>query len=173
MSNVVMTNLLRFFTLVFIQVLILKDIHLGGQSFNYISIIIYPLFLILLPLRTPHSVLVLLGFLMGIFIDAFYDTYGVHASACVFTGFIRPYVLKLLSPKGGYNLNFSPTKNRFGLNWFLGYAAVMFFLHLFFYFSVEVFTFVYIDEILLRTISTFIVSMLIVLIYMLLLDPIE
>ncbi|MFT5164816.1 MAG: hypothetical protein ACI8P3_000039 [Saprospiraceae bacterium] len=173
MSNVVMTNLLRVLALVFIQVLILKDINIGGQSFNYINIIIYPLFLILLPLRTPHAVLVLLGFLIGIFVDAFYDTYGVHASAAVFAGFIRPYILTIFAPKGGYNINYSPTKRRFGLNWFLTYCSTMLFLHLFFYFSVDAFTFYFIDEILLRTISTFIISMLIILIYIFLLDPEE
>jgi hypothetical protein len=173
MSNVVMTNLLRFLVLVFVQVLILKDINIGGQSFNYINIIVYPLFLILLPLRTPHSLLVLLGFLLGIFVDAFYDTYGVHASACVFAGFIRPYVLMIYAPKGGYNINYSPTKRRFGLNWFLGYASTMLFLHLFFYFSVDAFTFYYIDEILLRTVSTSIISMLIIIIYTFLWDPEE
>lgn len=173
MSNVVLTNVLRFITLVLIQVLILKNINIGGSNFNYINIIIYPLFLILLPLRTPHSVLVLLGFLIGIFVDAFYDTYGVHASASVFLGFVRPYVLQVFSPKGGYNLNFSPTKNRFGLNWFLGYGSTMLFLHLFFYFSVDAFTFYYIDEIFLRTVSTFMISMIIILIYKFLLDPVE
>jgi len=173
MSNVVMTNLLRFVALVFIQALILKNINLGGQSFNYINIIIYPLFLILLPLRTPHSILVLLGFLIGIFVDAFYDSYGIHASAAVFTGFIRPYVLQIFAPKGGYNLNFSPTKSRFGFNWFISYCSMMLFAHLFFYFSVDAYTFYYINEIFLRTVSTFIISMLIILIYKFLLDPAE
>ena len=168
-----MTNLLRFIALVFIQVLILKDINLGGQSFNYIHIIIYPLFLILLPFRTPHSILVFLGFLIGIFIDAFYGAYGVHASASVFAGFIRPYVLQLYAPKGGYNLNYSPTKRRYGINWFLAYSSSMLFLHLFFYFSVDAFTFYYIDKILLRTVSTFIISLLIIIIYKYVLDPEE
>lgn len=173
MSNVVMTNVIRFILFVFIQVLILKNINLGGQQFNYIYLIVYPLFLILLPLRTPHSVLVLLGFLIGVFVDAFYDSYGVHASASVFAGFIRPYVLKLFAPKGGYNLNYSPTKQRYGINWFFGYCSTMLFLHLFFYFSVDAFTFVYLDEIFLRTVSSFIISMLIILVYTFLADPVE
>lgn len=173
MSNVVFTNIIRFIAFVLIQVLILKDINIGGQSFNYIHIIIYPLFLILLPLRTPHSVLVLLGFLLGIFIDAFYHSYGIHASACVFIGYIRPYVLALFSPKGGYNPNYSPTSHRFGFNWFLGYAGTMLFLHLFFYFSVDAFTFYYIGEIAIRTISSFIVSLVIILIYQLIFNPKE
>ena len=173
MSNVVMTNLLRFLAFAFIQVLILKDINIGGQSFNYIHLIIYPLFLILLPFRTPHTVLILLGFLIGIFVDSFYDTFGVHASASVFLGFVRPYVLQLFAPKGGYNLNYSPTKKRYGINWFLTYCSTMLFLHLFFYFSVDAFTFYYIDKIFLRTVSTFIISMLIILIYTYVMDPEE
>ncbi len=173
MSNLVMTNVLRFLALVLIQVLILKNINIGGQSFDYIHLIIYPLFLILLPLRTPHSILVLLGFLIGLCIDAFYDTYGIHASASVFTGFIRPYVLKLFEPKGGYNLNYSPTKRRLGFNWFLFYCSTMLVVHLFFYFSVDAFTFYYFYEITLRTISTFILSMLIILIYKFVFDPEE
>lgn len=173
MSNAVFSNLLRFIGLVLVQVLVLKSITIGGADFNYISIFVYPLFIILLPLRTPHSVLVLLGFLLGLSVDAFYDSYGVHASASVFTGFIRPYVLGIFEPKGGYNLNHSPTKHRFGINWFAIYAATIMFLHFFFYFSVEVFTFYYIGEIFLRTVSSFLISMILIIIYQYLFDPIE
>ena len=173
MSNVVMTQIVRFITLVLIQVLLLKNLNPGGEGFNYIHLIIYPLFLILLPLRTPHTVLVFLGFLLGLSIDIFYDTWGIHASAGVFTGYIRPFVLSLFEPKGGYNINYSPTKRRFGINWFLGYCSTMLFAHLFFYFSVDAFTFYYIDKILLRTISTFFISMIIILAYKYTFDPEE
>ncbi len=173
MSNIVATNGLRFIIFVLIQVLVLKGIDIGGANFNYISIIIYPLFIILLPLRTPHSILVLLGFLLGMCIDIFYDSYGIHASASVFSGYIRPYVLRLFAPKGGYNLNYSPVANRYGFNWFIAYAATMLFLHLFFYFSVDAFTFYYISDIALRTISTFIISLLIIIVYQVIFNPKE
>ncbi len=173
MSNVIVANIFRFLGLVILQVLVLRSINLGGADFNYISIIIYPLFLILLPLRTPHSLLVLLGFVLGFFVDVFYDTYGVHASASVFTAFIRPYILAIYEPKGGYNINYSPTKHRFGINWFLIYAATLLFLHLFFYFSVDAFTFYYIGDIFLRTIFSFLVSIILVVIYQFVFDPKE
>lgn len=173
MSNVVVTNLIRFFIFVFIQVLLLIDINIGGDDFPFFQIIIYPVFLILLPIRTPHALLVLIGFLTGIFVDAFYDTYGVHASACVFISYIRPFVLKIFEPKGGYNLNYSPTKNRFGFTWFSYYAGTMMIAFLFFYFSVDAFTFFYLDQIFLKTFFSFLISTLIIYIYIYLLDPVE
>ncbi len=173
MSNVVFSNLLRFFGLLIVQVLIFKKIVIGGSSFNYVSIIIYPLFIMLLPLRTPHSVLVLLGFVLGILVDAFYDSYGVHASASIFVGFIRPYVLKFIEPKGGYTQNSSPTKRRLGPSWFLIYSSIILFAHLFFYFSVEAFTFYYIGEIILKTVSSFIISIIIITLYQYIFDPLE
>ncbi len=173
MSSAVLSNVLRFFGLVIVQVLILKKIAVGGSSFNYVSLIIYPLFLMLLPLRIPHSILVLLGFVTGIAVDAFYDSYGIHASASVFAGFIRPYVLNILEPKGGYLQNISPTKQRMGLNWFAVYASVMLFAHLLFYFSIEAFTYYYIGEILLKTISSFILSMILIILYQFIFDPLE
>ena len=173
MSNVVFSNILRFIGLVLVQVFIFKKIVIGGSSFNYVSLIIYPLFLMLLPLRTPHSLLVLLGFVIGIIVDAFYDSYGVHASASVFIGFIRPYVLRILEPKGGYTQNTSPTKRRLGTSWFFIYAAIILFLHLFFYFSMEAFTFYYIVDIILKTVSSFIISIVIIMLYQFIFDPLE
>ncbi len=173
MNNVVFSNILRFFGLLIVQVLLLKKIVIGGSSFNSVSLIIYPLFLMLLPLRTPHSILVLLGFIIGILIDAFYDSYGVHASASVFIGFIRPYVIKIIEPKGGYMQNTSPTKRRLGATWFFVYSSIILFAHLFFYFSVEAFTFYYIGEIILKTVSSFILSMIIIMLYQYIFDPLE
>jgi hypothetical protein len=127
----------------------------------------------LLPLRTPHSVLVLLGFVIGVVIDAFYNSYGVHASACVFIGFIRPFVLKLIEPKGGYLQNSSPTKRRLGTSWFFIYSSIILFIHLFFYFSVEAFTYYYIGDIILKTVSSFLFSIIIITLYQFIFDPLE
>ncbi len=171
MNNVIFSNGLRFVVLVFVQVLLLQRISLGGENFNYVQVILYPIFLLLLPLRIPHPLLVFFGFLIGISIDIFYDSIGIHASASVFTAYIRPYVLASIAPRGGYNLNYSPNKHYFGINWFFIYACMMMFAHLFFYFSVEAFTFVYIVDIFISTVASFIVSLALVIIYQYLFDP--
>ncbi|MEL6862782.1 MAG: hypothetical protein AAFP19_00115 [Bacteroidota bacterium] len=171
MNSTQLTNLWRFIGLTLLQVLILKRLSPGWEQFNYLQVFIYPLFILLLPIRTPHALLVFLGFLIGITHDIFYDSLGVHASAAVFTAYIRPFVLAILEPRGGYSVGQSPTKRHFGLSWFLLYSSILLFAHLFFYFSVEAFTFYYIGEILLRTISSFFLSMIFVIMYQYLLDP--
>ena len=171
MNSTIFANSLRFIGLLLLQVLVLKRLSPGWESFNYIQVFIYPLFLFLLPLRTPHALLVFLGFVMGLSVDLFYTSLGVHASAGVFIGFVRPYLLSVMEPRGGYNVNQSPTKHQLGISWFLIYSGVLLFAHLFFYFSVEAFTFYYIGEIFLRTISSFFVSMIFIIMYQYLFDP--
>ena len=139
----------------------------------FFHVIIYPLFIILLPLRIPHALLVFLGFIAGIVVDFFYESPGIHASAAVFMAFIRPTVLNIMSPSKGYNMNFSPTKARFGAAWFLPYAAAMMVIYLFFYFSVEIFTFYYIGQIMLRTICSFFLSMVFIIVIQFLFDPLD
>ena len=173
MNSTILINIRRFVILLLVQVLFLKQFIPNLGDFQYMEIILYPLFLMLLPIKTPHSILVGLGFLIGLGVDIFYNSPGVHASAGVLTGFIRPLIIRLTQSKESYNLNQSPTMSNFGRNNFLIYAAVLLFIHLFTYFSVEAFTFVYIKEILLRTISSFIFSMVILIMYMFVLNPKE
>ena len=171
MNNVYITNGFRFIFLVLLQVLVFKRLSLGWENFNYISVFIYPVFILLLPFRTPNALLVFLGFLLGLTIDLFYDSPGVHASACVFMAWIRPGVLRVLEPRGGYDQNGIPAKKYLGINWFFSYAVGLIFIHHFFYFSVEAFTFVYIVDISLRTFFSFIISMIFIIIYQYLFDP--
>jgi len=171
MNNNIIKNIWRFFFLVLLQVLIFRQIVPSGTFFFYVSIMIYPIFVMLLPFNIQHWVMVCFGFLLGISIDIFYDSPGVHASATVFLAFIRPTVLKFVEPRGGYNITQIPAKSYLGANWFLSYAALMILLHHLFYFSVEAFTFVYITQIIIKTILSFIFSMIFVMIYQFIFDP--
>lgn len=171
MSRGVVNNVIRFILLLLLQVLVLKRIDFGWENFNYVSFFIYPLFIIILPLKTSKPLLLLLGLLLGLSVDLFYDSLGVHAAAAVFTAFIRPYLLKAMEPRGGYPVNASPTKYYFSSNWFMLYAGILLFGHLLFYFSVEVFTFVYFFDIWLKTIFSFIFSFLTMMVIVILFNP--
>jgi hypothetical protein len=171
MNSVIVANVLRFFGLALLQGLVFQNVGSGWEGFPYLNVIVYPIFIMLLPLRTPRALIVLLGFAIGFVVDIFYDSLGVHASAAVFTAFARSLVIQLMEPRGGYNVNYSPTAARMGMGWFLRYAAVLLIAHLFFYFSVEAFTFVYILDILTKTIVSFILSMLFIIIYQVLFNP--
>ncbi len=168
--NASQRNIGRFIILFLFQVLVLKRIILF-DNFNYISILIYPFFLMLMPITTPNWLLVIIGFGMGLGIDVFYDSMGVHAAACTFSAFSRSFILERLKPKNGYPDNVGLTRKRYGMAWFLGYLSVFLFIHMIFYFSVEAFTFVYWREILIKTFSSFILSFILILIYQFIFDP--
>ncbi len=88
MNSVLTNNIIRVVVFVLLQGLVLQRIYLGGPSFNYFSVLIYPVVIMLLPLKTPRIALVFIGFLLGLTVDLFYGSLGVHASACLFIAFI-------------------------------------------------------------------------------------
>lgn len=171
MNSNTLPHLVRFFILLIVQVIMLKNIELGGSLFNYIQLIIYPLFLFILPFKTSHAYLILLGLLIGLSVDVFYNTLGVHASASVFTGFIRPYVLNLLKPTGGFPAGNSPNRYRMGNNWFVRYIGLMLGAHLLFLFAMEAFSPIYLPFVVLKSLASFIPSAILMMVYMLIFNP--
>ena len=157
-STAIVPIILRLIGLALLQGLVLK----GASTFfggYYFHIILFPLFIITMPFSVSRPVHMILAFLLGLFVDMFYNTPGIHASASVFTAYVRPLILGWFEPREGYNINDEPTKKDYGFTWYAKYSSVMMLLHLFFYYSVESFTYYYIVDILLRTASSFVLSM--------------
>lgn len=175
MTSSTFINGLRFLGLFLLQVFVFKRLSTGWEwdGILYVNVIIYPLFILLLPLRTPKAAVLGLAFLIGLSVDLFYDSPGIHASAAVFTGFMRSFVLGWLVPREGYNVNYSPTRKRMGMPWFFRYSAILMAMHLFWYFSVDAFTFFYFWDILIKTIYTYITSMVVILMIMLIFNPVD
>ncbi|NND31923.1 MAG: hypothetical protein HKN76_04975 [Saprospiraceae bacterium] len=171
MERVITRNILRFILLVLLQGLIFHRINPGGTDFNYILIFIYPLFIMLLPIQIGKALLIFLGFLLGIGVDLFYDSPGLHASAATFTAFIRPFVLGAVQPRGGYKINAVPNQYQFGFNWFVRYSSILLIFHLFWYFIFEAFQFSQIFHVLLKTICSFIASLIFIVIYVFIFNP--
>ncbi len=170
-SKTILSNVLRFALLLLIQVFILKRIYFTLDGRPSFQVLLYPLFLFILPFKTPRVALMLLGFTMGLLIDFFYTPLGLHAGALVFTAYARHWILAFWAPRDGYNMNHSPTVKRMGRAWFLRYASVLLFLHTFVYFSLEAFTFVYIVDILWQSLTSFAISMVFIIIFMLIFNP--
>jgi hypothetical protein len=122
------------------------------------------LFIIVLPFETPKWVLLFSAFIMGITIDMFYDTAGMHAAACVFIAYIRPGVLKLFSPRDGYEFGTQPTIQHLGIPWFLSYSGILIVLHHLILFYIEIFRFSEFFSTLFRVITSSIFTILLVVI---------
>lgn len=171
MNNSLLPSLWRFFGLATVQVLLFLQI--GKAIGGYFNVLLYPLFILFLPIQMPTSAVVVLGAAMGFLVDWFYGSLGVHASAGAFSGLMRSVVLAAYKPKGvGYTGKEPiPAPVYFGWRWFFQVAGLFFVLHLFWYFSVSAFTFVYIDTIMLKTIASWILSMIFVGLYCVLFEP--
>jgi len=85
--------------------------------------------------------LLLLAFGTGLIIDFFSSSPGMHTFATVLTGFVRPYVLRIVSPRDGYESGADPSMVAYGFRWFLSYAILMVLIHHITLFYVEVFRF--------------------------------
>lgn len=133
------TDLIRyivsFFILLMIQVALFNNIHLGG----YINPFIYVMFLLMLPVRIPGPLLLVIAFILGLVIDMFSNTLGMHTAACVFMAYARPTVLKFIAPREGYESDAVPSIKQFGVNWYVIYAVILVLLHHLMLFFIEVF----------------------------------
>jgi hypothetical protein len=137
MISDVLKNTGRFLVLLFLQVLIVKNINLG----RYFIFFPYVLFILLIPFNTSKPLVLVISFVMGLWIDVFYNTQGMHASACVMMGFARGGILKLLSPREGYDESLHPTSSSMGNAWYISYALLLIVIHQFILFYIEAFTF--------------------------------
>lgn len=162
MNSAIPTNVGRFIVLYLVQILIFKQITFSLGGIAYIHFIIYPMAIILMPIKTPRVVLLLSAFVMGLALDMAYDSVGIHAAALVFTAYIRNIVIAFLEPFDGYSVADVPSIKNFGFAWFVSYVSVVLLIHIFTYFSIEAFSFVFIFEIFLNTIFSFIFSFLVI-----------
>ena len=137
MTTDIIKNIFRFLLLILVQVLIIQNINLS----SYIILLPYVLIIILLPFEFSRLSVLFVSFFVGVCIDYFYDSSGLHASACTIMGFSRYYILKFISPRDGYDLGVKPTVNDMGLAWFLSYAGLLILVHHLFFFYLEVFRF--------------------------------
>jgi hypothetical protein len=125
MSRIRIIQAVSFFIYLFYQVLILKNIVLFNTAFCFL----YVAYLFFLPVDSNPLLLMLAGFLLGLTVDVFYDSLGLHAFACVFVMYTRNYWLSSITPQGGYDINDTPSISAHGMQWFLVYTIPLVFMH--------------------------------------------
>lgn len=169
--SIYVKNILRFLLLIGIQVLLLNHIYLRWWGTNisgappFIAYI-YPLIILLLPMNMPRWVMLLLSFGTGLTMDAFMNTGGMHAAACLLMGYLRRPILSSIIPNRMEEFKqATPSASFMGLNSFLLYALVTLFIHHFFFFLLEIWSLKSIGYLLLKTLATLATSLFFILIY--------
>ncbi len=90
MNSVLTKNIINFLVLVLVQVAIFNNINFLG----YINPYVYVLFILFFPVKNNRLQIIGVSFLLGLTIDMFLDTGGIHAAASVFIAYLRPAILK-------------------------------------------------------------------------------
>jgi rod shape-determining protein MreD len=133
--NVVVKIGLRFLFFLFAQVLVLNQIEIGFG----IQLMIYPLFILLLPVEMGVVTLMVAAFVLGILIDALSNTYGLHASSLLIVAYIRPMIFKLFAPRDGYDALVETNIFTMGTAWFLKVFGILIVVHHLWFFMLEMF----------------------------------
>jgi len=128
-------NIFRFVVVILFQVLVMDNVMINGYMIPYI----YLLFILLMPFETPRWLQLLSGFLLGLAMDLFSGTAGMHTAATVLAAFVRPYLLDLLAPRDGYETDTFPRIYYNGFLWFLKYTLIIVVIHHLALFYLEVF----------------------------------
>ena len=135
-----------FIFLVLLQVLVLNNIAFAG----YLNPYIYILFILLLPVSMDRMYELLLAFLLGLSVDLFENSGGVHIAATVLLAYLRRPILRLSSQKQGQDFE-DMTIEKLPISNQLIYFALGIFVHHLSLFVIESFSFYNFPNILART----------------------
>lgn len=165
MNSALLVNIARFVLLLAAQILIFNNVNFLG----YINPYPYMLFIILYPVNGNKFGLLAASFFLGIVMDMFCNSGGVHAAACVVLAYYRPYIFKfsfgLSYEYQTVKLNDVLTPERFS---FILIAVV---LHHLILFLLEVFHLTFLWEILLKTVLSTVFTILICIIIIYIIKP--
>ena len=156
MNNLIFKNIIRFILLVLFQVLVFNHINL----FGYINPFIYIGWVLLFPIRKSKNALLLTSFFLGILIDTFSDTGGIHTAAIVLIAYYRLPILELVTGKTDFDYVLFNVRN-LPLNKLLLFISVLALLDSFIVFLLDYFSFSDIFPILSNTVSTSILTIII------------
>jgi len=165
MNSSLFYNLFRFIILLSLQVIVFNNINL----FGFISPFPYILFIILYPVNGNKSGLLVASFLLGIILDMFSNSGGIHTTACLLLAYFRPSIFKFAFGVSyeyqTIKLNDTLTPERFS---FLLVAVVLHHLVLFIF---EAFQFSLLWDILIRTLLSSSITLIICIIIIYLIKP--
>ncbi|MFD0993436.1 hypothetical protein [Tenacibaculum geojense] len=93
--NKTLYHIILFFSLILLQALILNNILL----FGYVNPYLYIVFIFLFPLRKNRFPFLTYAFLLGLFVDFFSDSGGIHTLATLTIAYLRPYFFRVAFQK--------------------------------------------------------------------------
>ncbi|MBE7693747.1 rod shape-determining protein MreD, partial [Tenacibaculum finnmarkense] len=155
MNNALILNIVRFISLLAAQIVIFNNIDL----FGYINPYPYILFILLYPVNSNRAGLLITSFLLGLTVDMFANSGGIHAASCLILAYVRPTFFKF-SFGLSYEYQTIKINDRLSPERFT-FILVSILTHHLILFVLEYFKFTFILDALLRTIVTTVFTLII------------
>lgn len=123
--------------LILLQILLFNNIQFSG----YVNPYVYLMIILLLPAGMQPWLILIIAFILGMIIDLPSGTPGLHAFATVLAAFSRPYVLRLIATRDGYETGKQLSMANYGFRWSFLYTIIIVLIHHTALFFLEVFRF--------------------------------
>lgn len=159
MSKSIFNLTILFFVLLLAQVVICNNICL----FNVAVPIVFIYFIIRLPLTLNINIVLTISFLMGLIIDMFSDTQGMHALSCTILAFTRKNILRLYIPREEEIADGEVSIKSVGFIPYFKFLLTIVLTYCFLIFTIEAFSFFNIMRLISQIIFSTILSFVIIL----------
>ena len=148
----------RYVLVMVLQVLLFNQLQVWGVCHPYI----YVLCLLMMPITLPHSMDMLIGAVVGLVMDVFCNSMGIHTAACILLMFIRPYLLGVIVNDKD-RLNEQISLRAVGMEAFAKYVVILVLMHHMTVFLLAAWSWTHIGFVLMETLvsSIFTISLII------------
>lgn len=134
MNKDIALRVVFFFGLILLQVILFSKMSIGG----YVPFV-YILFILRFPIRFNTSLFLFLSFILGLSLDIFFNSGGVHAAACTVIAYIRPMVLRFSFGRNYEHQTIKLTKVSQSAR--IAYISILVIVHHLVLFALETFNF--------------------------------
>ncbi len=121
----IITLAFLFVLYLLLQLLLVRNVVLFDLSFCFL----YVACILLLPFETSGPIMLLTAFVVGVIVDTFYNTLGMHAAATVLMAYARPAVVRSQVDLNGPEARVVFSLEGLGLAGFFRYILSMVLIH--------------------------------------------
>lgn len=156
----IITEIGRLLLIFALQVLLFDHLHIGSWGL----VMMYILFLINLPARIPRWAEMIIGFMVGMMMDVWHASLGIHIAACVALTFVRPLLLNN-TVQDVERIKDNLSSQNIGSAEYIKCAVILTVLHHFIVFSLETWNIQFWWMVLLQTLISSVMTLVIILGY--------
>ena len=154
----IITEIGRLLLIFALQVLLFDHLHIGSWGL----VMMYILFLINLPARIPRWAEMIIGFMVGMMMDVWHASLGIHIAACVALTFVRPLLLNN-TVQDVERIKDNLSSQNIGRAEYIKCAVILTVLHHFIVFSLETWNIQFWWMVLLQTLISSVMTLVIIL----------